>query len=50
MESEGKFLIAKFKFGVSFGKSLEGDCHEFEVTPNFQLLVTFVMNLEGVFH
>jgi hypothetical protein len=28
--------------------SLEGDCREVEVTPNFELLVTFVMSLEGV--
>jgi hypothetical protein len=30
--------------------SLEGDCHEFEVTPNLELLVTFGMSLEGVSH
>jgi hypothetical protein len=28
--------------------SLEGDCHEIEVTPNLELLVTFDMSLEGV--
>jgi hypothetical protein len=28
--------------------SLEGDCHEVEVTPNLELLVTFGMSLEGV--
>jgi hypothetical protein len=28
--------------------SLEGYSHEVEVTPNLGLLVTFVMNLEGV--
>ncbi len=28
--------------------SLEGDCHEIEITPNLQLLVTFDMSLEGV--
>jgi hypothetical protein len=30
--------------------SLEGDCHEAEVTPNLALLVTFGMSLEGVCH
>ena len=30
--------------------SLEGDCHELEVTPNLELLVTFGMSLEGVCH
>ncbi len=30
--------------------SLEGDCHEVEVTPNLGLLVTFGMILEGVCH
>jgi hypothetical protein len=30
--------------------SLEGDCRELEVTPNLELLVTFGMSLEGVFH
>jgi hypothetical protein len=30
--------------------SLEGDCYEFKVTPNLELLVTFVMSLEGVCH
>jgi hypothetical protein len=28
--------------------SLNGDCHEVEVTPNLELLVTFGMRLEGV--
>jgi hypothetical protein len=28
--------------------SLEGDCHEVEVTPNLELLVTFGVSLEGV--
>ncbi len=27
---------------------LEGDCHEVEVTPNLELLVTFGMSLERV--
>jgi hypothetical protein len=27
--------------------SLEGDCHEVEVTPNLDLLVTFGMSWEG---
>jgi hypothetical protein len=31
-----------------FGMSLEGDCHDVEVTPNLKLLITFGMNLEGV--
>jgi hypothetical protein len=30
--------------------SLERDCHEVEVTPNLELLVTFGMNLDGVCH
>jgi hypothetical protein len=28
--------------------SLEGDCHEVEVTPNLELFVTFGLRLEGV--
>jgi hypothetical protein len=28
--------------------SLEGDCHEVEVTPNLELLVTFGMSLDRV--
>ncbi len=28
--------------------SLEGDCHELEVTPNLELLVTFGMRLKKV--
>jgi hypothetical protein len=47
---EGKFLVAEFEFGESFGMSLVGDCHEVEVTPNLKLLVTFGMSLEGVCH
>jgi hypothetical protein len=46
--TEGKFLVTKFEFGGSFGMSLEGDCHEVEVTLNFELLVSFGMSLEGV--
>jgi hypothetical protein len=30
--------------------SLEGDFHELEVTPNFELLVIFGMSLMGVCH
>jgi hypothetical protein len=30
--------------------SLEGDFYEIEVPPNLELLVTFVMNFEGVCH
>jgi hypothetical protein len=30
--------------------SLEGECHEVEVTPNLELSVTFGMSLEGVCH
>jgi hypothetical protein len=48
--AEGKFLVTKFEFGQSFFLSLEGDCHEVEVTPNLELLVTFGMSLEGVCH
>jgi hypothetical protein len=47
---ESKFLVTKFELGWSFGKSLEGDCHELEDTPNLELLVTFGMSLEGVCH
>ncbi len=47
---EGKFLVTKCEFGVSFGMSLEGDCDEVKVTPNLELMVTFDMNLEGVCH
>jgi hypothetical protein len=41
VKSEGKLLITKFEFGGSFGKSLQGDCHEIEVTLNLEFLVTF---------
>ncbi len=30
--------------------SLEGDCHQVEVTPTLELLVTFGMSLEEVCH
>jgi hypothetical protein len=30
--------------------SLGEDCHELEVTPNLELLVTFGMSLEAVCH
>ena len=30
--------------------SLERDCHEVEVTPNLEFLVTFGVSLEGVCH
>ncbi len=30
--------------------SLEGDCHEVEVTTNLELLITLGMSLEGVCH
>jgi hypothetical protein len=40
---EGKFFVTKFEFEGSFGRSLEGDCHEMEVTPNNELLITFGM-------
>jgi hypothetical protein len=30
--------------------SLEGDRHEVEVSANLELLVTFGMSLEGLFH
>jgi hypothetical protein len=48
LRSEGKFLGTKFEFGGSFGMSLEGDCHELEVTPNLEWLISFGMSLEGV--
>jgi hypothetical protein len=41
-------LVDKFEFRGSFGMSLEGDCHEVEVTPDLELLVTFGMSLKGV--
>ncbi len=47
---EGKLLVTKFEFGGSFGMSLEGYCHEAEVTLNLKLLVTFGISLEGVCH
>jgi hypothetical protein len=47
---KSKFLAGKFKFGGSFGMSLQGYCCEVEVTPDLALLVTFGMNLEGNFH
>jgi hypothetical protein len=46
LSSEGKFLVIKIDFGDSFGFSLEGDCHEVEVTPNLEFSVTFCMCLE----
>jgi hypothetical protein len=49
-KAEGKFLVPKFVFGGSFGMSLEGACHEIEVTPNLKLFVTFGMSLEGACH
>jgi hypothetical protein len=30
--------------------SWEGDCHDVEVPPNLEVLVTFGMSLEGVCH
>jgi hypothetical protein len=30
--------------------SLEGDCHEIEVTPNLELLFTFAISFDGVCH
>jgi hypothetical protein len=48
--TEDKFLVTKFEFGGNFGMSFEGDCHQLEVTPNLELLVTFGMSLEGVCH
>ncbi len=46
----GQILVTKFEFGGSLGMSSEGDCHEVEVTPNLELLVTFSMSLEKVCH
>jgi hypothetical protein len=43
--AEGEFLVIKFDFGGTFGMSLEGNFHEFQVTPNLELLVTFGMSL-----
>jgi hypothetical protein len=40
VRTEGKFFITKFELEVSFGMSLERDCHKVEVTPS----------LEGVCH
>jgi hypothetical protein len=50
LQTEGKFLVTKFEFRGSFGMTLEGDCHELEVSLNFKLLINFDMRLEGVFH
>jgi hypothetical protein len=47
---EGKFLGTKFEIGGIFVVSLEEDCHEVEVTPNLELLVSFGMSLERVCH
>jgi hypothetical protein len=44
---KGKFLITNFGFGECLDVSLEGDCHEVEVTSNWELLVTFDMSFEG---
>jgi hypothetical protein len=41
LKLEGKFLVTKFEFGGIFGMSFEGDCHEVEVIPNLELLITF---------
>ncbi len=30
--------------------SVEEDCHEVKATLNFELLVTFVLRLEGICH
>jgi hypothetical protein len=46
----GQICVTKFEFGGSFGVSLEEDCHEVEVAPNLELLVTFGMSLERVCH
>jgi hypothetical protein len=51
LEAPAQYLlieVTKFKFGGSFGMSLEGDCNEFEVTLNLESFVTFGMSLEGV--
>jgi hypothetical protein len=40
--SEGKLFVTEFELRGSFGMSLEGECHEVEVTLNFELLVTLV--------
>jgi hypothetical protein len=37
LTAEGEFLVTQFEFGGSFSWSLEGDCHEVEVTPNLEL-------------
>jgi hypothetical protein len=42
--TEGKFLVANFEFGGSCGMSLEGDCHNVEVTRKMELFVTFGMS------
>jgi hypothetical protein len=46
--SECKFLVTRFEFGGSFGMSLDGDCHEVEITPYLELLFTFDMPLDEV--
>jgi hypothetical protein len=32
---EDKFLVTEFEIGGSLSMSLEGDCHEVEVHPNW---------------
>ncbi len=48
--SRGQIFSGNYEFGGSFGKSLEGDFHEVEVIPNFELLVDCGMSLEGFCH
>ena len=46
----GQIFSCKFVFGGSFGMSLEGECHEVEVTCYLELLVPNGISLEGVGH
>jgi hypothetical protein len=50
LTTEDKFLVSKFEFRGSFGMSLEGDCHEVEVTANLEVLVNFGLSWKGSCH
>jgi hypothetical protein len=43
-------MVTKFEFGGILDMSLEGDCHEVDVVPNLELLVTFGTSLERICH
>jgi hypothetical protein len=49
INSESKFLITNYELGGSLDMSLEGDCHEVEVTPYFGIVSQFWYELGGSF-